>query len=454
MDPNLGRLLQTDSPGTLQAKLGEPQRRASEQGEVLAHSQHVRPALRWAYYAFIFSLPIEMIAIGVDVSATRFIGYFFFLMALLNPGVCFRRIPTAQWWFGAFVCIYAILGMFQPLDYMEEIYERVFTLIQLLAFFWISYNLLRFPGVARGAMLTLGISCTGFALFQVSGFGGLVGGGEQRRAALALIGQNPNESANYFAVGLVTLAGLAIGRNAKGTSFRLLAWPLVAVLGLAIVQTGSRGGLLAAGVGLAAFMLRGEVTRLRVKDVVLVALALVLFAIVSVSSEASRQRWEAALAGGNLTHREQLYPIAWEMFLEQPILGWGPASHLYELGWRTRHVIWHNPEQTWRDTHNLFLHVATATGFVGSLPFLIGIWLCFRTAWMARKGVGGILPFALVVTILVANMSGSWIHFKLLWFILAYALATSSSITASEIRAGAMRLRTPIHLRRGTISSN
>jgi O-antigen ligase len=428
MEPNLGTPSQTECLVVGETGPAEAKRRAAERTAALAESRHVKPSLCWAYYAFIFSLPIEMVSIGIPVSVTRLIGYFFFLMALLNPGVSFRRIPTALWWFGAYVCTYAILGLFQPMEYTEDIYLRVFTLIQLLALFWISFNLLRFPGVARGALLTLSISCAFCAAMQVSGIGGpAVAMDEGRTAAF---GQNPNEVANYFAVGLVALVCLVYGRNARRSGFRPLAWLLLAVLGLAIVQTGSRGGLVAVTVGLVTFMLGGEGARPRLRNVLIVAVAIGLFLILSVYSETSRRRWEAALTAGNLAHREQLYPEAVEMFLEQPLLGWGPVSHDYELGWRTSHVKWANPDQTWRSTHNVLLHVATATGLLGLIPFLIGAWLCFRAAWGGRRGLEGILPFALVMTVLVANMSGNWIHFKILWFIMAYALASGSVLIA------------------------
>jgi O-antigen ligase len=440
MDLNIATLSPTGRPG------------AQASTRAFAEESRVNRSLCWAYYAFIFSLPVEAVGTGIPVSVTRFVGYFFFLVALLNPGICFRRIPTAQWWFGAYVCIYALLGLFQPIMYTEEIYSRVFTLVQLMALFWISFNLLSIPRVARGALLTLSVSCALFAAMQTAGIGDQPSDGDEQRSAF--LGQNPNQVANYFAMALVALVGLVYSRNARLSGWRPLAWPLLAVLGLGIVQTGSRGGILAAGVGLVTFMLGSEATRFRLRLAMMAGAAIGLIVAFSLFSEANRRRWEDTFATGNLARREQLYPRAWAMFLEKPILGWGPMTHQYELGWRTSDIIWHNPPQRWRDTHNLFLHVATGTGILGLVPFLIATWLCFRTSWRGRKGPDGMLPLALFIAVMVANMSGSWIHFKLLWLILAYALAGNSPASSSEIGVSVVRLRAPIRLRPGAISTS
>jgi O-antigen ligase len=158
---------------------------------------------------------------------------------------------------------------------------------------------------------------------------------------------------------------------------------------------------------------------------VIVVLAVGLLAALSYCSEASRHRWEAALSNGDLAHREELYPNAWAMFLERPLIGWGPGTHLYELGSRSQYLAhWGDRRTLAMDTHNIYLYVLTATGLLGSLPFLVGTWLCVREAWRARRGPEGILPLALALTILTANLSSTFLYDKLHWFILAYASAS------------------------------
>jgi O-antigen ligase len=134
-------------------------------------------------------------------------------------------------------------------------------------------------------------------------------------------------------------------------------------------------------------------------------------------------RFEDALVRGDLAKREDLYPTAWKMFLERPLLGWGPVNHNYELEWRLR-----DPRYIEQDTHNLLLELLTATGLLGAIPFLAGTWLCMRAAWRARAGPRGVLPVAMGITVLMINMSVDWIFTKTFWLVLAYALASGSPL--------------------------
>jgi O-antigen ligase len=121
------------------------------------------------------------------------------------------------------------------------------------------------------------------------------------------------------------------------------------------------------------------------------------------------------------------------MFLEKPLTGWGPAKNKYVLGSR---LPWQGRPR--RDTHNIVLEILTATGIVGAIPFLIGLGICVRAAWQARKGTEGILPFAMLSAILVGNMSGNYIAAKLFWFVLAYAAASRYLRGSTEAMGGSI----------------
>ena len=164
-------------------------------------------------------------------------------------------------------------------------------------------------------------------------------------------------------------------------------------------------------------------SRIRSGLVVLLALGFLLWA--SYNSEGMRNRFEAVTATGYMAGRETLYPEQVHMFLERPLFGYGPITNKYVLGGRL-------PEQHYerRDAHNLLLEVSTATGIVGLLPFLVGLWLVGRAAWRAREGPAGMAPFALLVAIIVENMSGNWIAAPMMWFIFAYALASDQTHSA------------------------
>lgn len=394
------------------------------------------PQVRWAFFAVVASLPTEGVGLGIPITAPRILGYVFFLLALLQPRISFRLPPPAFWWFGVYVYLYAALTIFQPSEFWEEIMERVLTLVQLLAFFWIGCNLMRDPRVARGAILTLGLSSALCAHFQLSGLAT-----DATTEGTAAFGQNANQVASVFSLGLLALLGLIFGRQGGAQAIGWWAWPLCAVLSVAIVQAGSRGGLLTVGFGVLVFLFDKGLPESRMRRALLVALGAAVLIGMSYFSEASRQRWEAAFGAGDLAHREELYPTAWQMFIEKPVAGWGPVTALYELGARTKYVRWSNPEELKRDTHNLALHVLTATGILGAVPFAVGMWLCVRAAWKARPGPQGVLPLAMMISLLVSNMSGDRIYLKFHWFVLAYALASWAQLSIQ--RAQPMALQSP-----------
>ena len=153
----------------------------------------------------------------------------------------------------------------------------------------------------------------------------------------------------------------------------------------------------------------------------------VLLAMIS-ASEMARTRWELTLEQGNMAGREVIFPAAWFMFLDRPILGWGAQASVYELGKRLG-------EYHTRDTHNLYLWVLTEDGLLGFIPYFWAVWLCARSAWRSRRLLYGLVPMALLSTVLVVNLSLTWQYRKLHWLFLGLALASASPIRKVARRA-------------------
>src|SRR5207302_2999399 len=129
-----------------------------------------------------------------------------------------------------------------------------------------------------------------------------------------------------------------------------LRWPLVALIAGAVIQTGSRGGLLALATGVMMFLFRGPTAwaRLRNAGAALVVLGGLAFA--AYRSDGMRNRLFAAAESGNLAGRERIYPTLLVMIRERPIIGWGPVENQYELEHRLK-----EPGFIKRDAHNLIL---------------------------------------------------------------------------------------------------
>src|SRR5207302_7046540 len=74
---------------------------------------------------------------------------------------------------------------------------------------------------------------------------------------LYILGQNPNTMAHHVALGLVALIGLVTALRSRSRWLLILAAPCGAVLLYTIVQSGSRGGVMAVAAGVLALAFQG-----------------------------------------------------------------------------------------------------------------------------------------------------------------------------------------------------
>lgn len=157
--------------------------------------------------------------------------------------------------------------------------------------------------------------------------------------------------------------------------------------------------------------------RLKITFVAILAICLLVLAVSE--NPAVRARWDRTFSEGNMSGRERIMPLAWNMFIQSPIVGWGTGKNIAELGMRFGRD---KPV----DTHNGYLWVLTETGLAGAVPYFFALWLCLRAAWRARHGPEGSLPLALLVCVFLVNMTLTWHYRKVLWLILAYSVASES----------------------------
>jgi O-antigen ligase len=387
--------------------------------------------VRWAFYAFVFSLIFEEIPIPIPVEVTLITTGLLLLAALLlQPHRCYRRPPTAFWCFIIYLWLgIVILGFYYAL-FDSAVIFRQFKLLQLIVIFWIAYNLMRDENTATGALLSLVASCAVMSVLNGLGLTVTTEASMSKLGRLTAFGLDANQLGGMLALGIVTLVGLVGSFKRDWIRPRFLTWPVAALLAITLVQTGSRGALLALGAGLAVLTLRKGTVLSRLRNVLVVLLGIGFLSLIAYQSEMVKHRFTVTLEEGNMSEREEIYPAAWQMFVEKPVIGWGPVTNTMELG--TRLGLYGHEERI--DAHNLILYVLTAAGIVGAIPFFAGVWLCVRAAWLARGGAHGILPLAMTVTILTADMSVSGLNWKQHWLVLAYALASGSQFVTKPQR--------------------
>jgi O-antigen ligase len=382
--------------------------------------------VRWSLYLCLASIPFEIPErTTLPVEVPTLFGAIFVLASLLQPRLCFRRPPAPFWWFASYLFVYALATSLNFLNDWSEVLQLFLLIVQNILVFWAAYNLLQDGRVSTAALVTFLIACTVRAGLPMVGIGRTTHAVWTGGSRLTWFGQNENNSAMILGAGLIVLIGLTYGRERSAIRPRLLAWPLAVLLAVAVVETGSRGGMAALAAGLLAFLAFNKppsaLERLRNAAVGLLTLGVLLWA--AYASPMMHDRLADTAGRGAMAGRENLYPILLQMFREKPILGWGPLNNHYELSLRELNEGEGVRFLNQRDSHNLLLETLSSTGLVGTLVFWPGIVLCVLAAWRARAGPEGVLPLAILATELVANMSGNYMASKAFWLFLALAPA-------------------------------
>jgi O-antigen ligase len=388
--------------------------------------------VRWAFVVFVSALPFEQLGwelMGGALSIAKAAGFLFFAVYFFHHGSPFGkrslpRVPAAMWWFLVFLAVYTLNGiLLGSAELRREFVSSLFQLVQLIVMFWICSDLLKDERTARTVLLAYVIAAALFAVgivLQIPGF--YVEGAEGRESGM---GENPNAVAGNSAIAIIIILGLFLYRSYKYTVYRklfliILSLPLFA----ALVSSGSRGGVLALVMGGMVYLFPYRRSKRVLTAIFIVTLAISAIVYFVATNSDFLERWNRTYYEGSLEGREDIFAAAAEMILEQTILGWQPVDSYYELGRRLGGQYFSKG----RDVHNLYLALLLQVGVLGAIPFLVGLWLCGRSAWRARLGNLGLLPLALLFTTLAGSMSGTGLVSKSQWFILALTLAAAPAV--------------------------
>jgi len=394
-----------------------------------------------AFYVFVFSIPFDLPKNPLPVELSSVTACGFLLATALHPSVCYRKIPGALWWLAAYVFVAALAFGLNGGRHLQEVRNLLLLLAQLVWILWVTYNLLQVERIARATAWTYLVACIGRAVLQLGHVAASLSEGSTGAPRVTTLGQNPDFIAGFLALGIIVAIDLMSRREASWGR-RLLLGMATALLAAAIMETGSRGALVAlvAG-GLAYWGARASVT-FRIRDLVGGVFLLGLVGTLAISSDTMRHRF-ALSAEGNLAGRERIYPALLSMFLERPVVGWGPITNKYELALRLNErdrwrqifrregvsiSLSQDPRWLKRDAHNVFLEVMTSTGVLGLLLFGVGVSLSLYAAWRARRGPRGALPFGALAFVLVFNLSEDRVVGKIEWLTMAYALASATAL--------------------------
>lgn len=396
----------------------------------VAERPSLRTAVTWLLALFVFTLPVEdLVTLPGIGSVTRLVGLAMVpvaLLALIEGGRVRVRLPSLFLLPSAAFVLWTVASYFWSVA-PERTLGPIITTVQLLIFVWLVWEFARSAGALATLMqaFVLGnYGALGFAMFLLF----------QETTMARDTGRDPNEFATVLAWG-IPIAAWLVARGSGGLLRAVnLAYPVLVVVG--IVLSASRGGLLAALIALLAipFLIAGMGVVRRLV-ILLVLSAAVTAAFVWVPAQfpqlyANLDRLGdvgTELTEGTLTGRTIIWREGMRIFMSSPItgVGAGAASGLYVQTFLGRERV----------AHNTFLQIATETGAVGVLLFLVMI--ACAAAGIPRMQ-RAFRPFALVLlaAIVVGMMPLTIGTKKFTWFALAL-LASQAPVVLSLAHARA-----------------
>jgi O-antigen ligase len=287
------------------------------------------------------------------------------------------------------------------------------------------FNVLQFPDARRGGLWALGLGCSLCALCHLAGIGvTAVDNGLENRSSV--FGMNANEAGAAYATAMVALLGLWLVPP-RTLSQRLLPFPLIILIGVAMAKTGSRTAILVLAIGVFVLLFEGKAFGSKWRRVACLLLlaavvAVILWQIPTVMARFGEINTQNI---GEHNPRARMVPVLWGMFLRSPLYGLGPDGYHWELTRQAMPYLF--DEGILIDSHNLLLLLLVETGIIGLLLFSMGVKEALVSAWKARLSFCGPLPMALLLPMVICGATISQPGYSsAFWLAMAYALAEAA----------------------------
>src|SRR5262245_35508490 len=171
----------------------------------------VNPLVRCAFYVFIFSLLFEWPDRPIPMEIPTLIGFIYLTFTLLQPKVCYRRVPKELCFYALYLCYFALLCCF--VRRQSDAIKMLTLMVQIFFLVWSGYNLMRYERIMKMTLITLVMACSALSVMQLLGVAATSIEDFYDGTRTSVLGQNPNNMANNISLGLVALMGFAFGRN-------------------------------------------------------------------------------------------------------------------------------------------------------------------------------------------------------------------------------------------------
>ena len=376
-----------------------------------------------AFILFAFSIPFEAAEIlfaqrGI-LTLSRVAGIGLLACCFLYPTRCLSHPHPALWWMLVYFMVCLLHGLSFPAQHMNALRSNLIFMAQFFVIFWITTGLFKNEKSTRAVLLAFSIAAALMALGALLGIEGFSGTRMERTTARVTVAEeiNPNYTAYIAGLAAVILVGFLLKNTTQRLWSKVSLMVLTAPLFTVTVATGSRTGMAGLLLGLSVYALPLGRSRRNLTALIWGILAIAIVVYLSLTNPVSSSRWD-------ITYNQQsnsrigIWSLAVGVVADRPVLGWGPIMNEAELGRREGRKN--------RNPHNFLLFLFSVGGLIGGGAFLVGFGVCIREAWRARSGSLGLLPLALVVTLIINNLTQPWLFRRPTWFVLGLVVAAVS----------------------------
>lgn len=398
----------------------------------------VRDPLRWAMPPYAVLIPFSSL---LSVAPGSFGNVSTLLGLLLGVALVFQLLTNRRGsaHVSAAVPVWLAFLALSGLTLFWSVAPRVsaddFIILASQVLLFVAIVLTRFDATTlrrlETALLLGGVLIVSYGLAQVTVLGGLPGrpdGGGAARFGDELLGANNQAAALLLPLAIAAARALSGPRNS-----RLLHGAAALLIIFGILMTGSRGGLLATCVVLAAVLVLGP-ARVATKVALAAAATVVLLVVLlanpggfgerQLGREGSSGRTDIWAVGAHACRLYCLTGAGWGGFpiVYQQELAAVPEARIQERG-------------TNFEPHNIFLLAAVETGIAGLVLVTLGLVLALLSALRLPQAMRA-PPAAAVLATMVSSFFLSNLGYKFFWAVLIY-VAVSETVAAASRRADA-----------------
>ena len=358
----------------------------------------------------------DMILLPSFGSLTRLIGYAALLTALLDvfSRGRFRSLKGAPTW--AFLLVgWAVLSVTWTSS-PDSTIDKLPTIVRCLGLFWLLYEYAdsedRISAVLQAYLLGGWVCIAGIAHSLLAGQ--FMDDSEFTRYVVSQL--DPNDLAAMLAIGLPIAWYLAMTR--RFSPLRWLNILYIPVSLIAVLLTGSRGGLVAVSAAFLLSMWGSPTWTLRRKMGMSLLSVLVLAGGSLVVPETSWMRFSTIpgeMSEGTLSYRTTLWTAGFQYLSESPLLGGGAGAFKHEVFARGG---FYKPLVAL----STFLGVLFEMGTIGFLLFVVTVISLLRRLRFVPIRDRRFFQFVLI-TWIIAGLTLSLEYRKVTWFVLGVAAA-------------------------------